>query len=111
MKRFLVNVLSAAFVAALALGSVSAQTPAKPTPPPAPETKPGAKPTASTLVDINSATAAQLMQLEGVTSDFAADIIKNRPYKAKTELKSKKILTAAVYNKIASKIVAKAIKK
>jgi DNA uptake protein ComE-like DNA-binding protein len=111
MKRLTLHTLSAALVAALTLGTVFAQTTTTPPAKPAPAAKPTAKPAASTLVDINSASATQLMQLDGVTADLAADIVKGRPYKAKGDLKTKKILTAAIYNKIAAKIVAKAIKK
>ena len=68
-------------------------------------TKP-AKP-AAVLLDINTATKEQLSALPGIGDAYAAKIIAGRPYKSKSELKSKKIVPAATYDKIAAKIVAK----
>jgi DNA uptake protein ComE-like DNA-binding protein len=113
MNRLIARTLGTVLIAAFAMGPLAAQTPTKTTLPPAPTTKTTATPKAAAapLLDINTATKDELMALSGITDKLADSIIKGRPYKAKTELKSKKILTTALYNKIVAKIIAKAIKK
>ena len=59
------------------------------------------------LVDINSATEAQLSTLPGIAKARSEAIIKGRPYKGKDELVTKKILPENVYKGIKDKIIAK----
>ncbi len=65
-----------------------------------------AKP-ASTLLDINTASLAQLDALKGIGEKRAADIVKGRPYKGKDELVQKKIIPQGVYEGIKDQIIAK----
>ncbi len=76
--------------------------PAKVAAAPAPAQKAAAK-----ILDINSATKAELMALPGIGDKISDKIIAGRPFKAKNELVSKKILTEAVYDKIKDGIIAK----
>jgi len=62
---------------------------------------------AGTLVDINTATPAELEALPGIGKTYGEKIVKNRPYRMKNELVDKHILPATVYAKIKSKIIAK----
>jgi competence protein ComEA len=59
------------------------------------------------LVDVNTATAAQLKALPGVTDSDSTKIIQSRPYSDKSQLLSKKVISEATYDKIKDHIVAR----
>ncbi|GAB1344973.1 ComEA family DNA-binding protein [Gemmatimonas sp.] len=62
---------------------------------------------AAPLVDINRATVAELEAIPGIGKAYAAKIIAGRPYGTKAGLVQKNILSAALYDKIRDRIIAK----
>ena len=69
--------------------------------------KPPAMAPAAGLIDINTASQAQLEPLKGIGPARAEAIIKGRPYKGKDELVQKKIVPQNVYDDIKEQIIAK----
>jgi DNA uptake protein ComE-like DNA-binding protein len=58
------------------------------------------------LLDINTATAAQLQALPGMGDEYVRRIIAGRPYTAKNQLTTRGILPQSAYEKIKLQIIA-----
>jgi competence protein ComEA len=61
----------------------------------------------STLIDINTATPAQLQSLPGMGPAYVHRVIAGRPYTAKNQLATRGVLPQSEYGRIAPYIVAK----
>ena len=98
------------FIAAPAMAQTPQTAPAAKSAPaaaPAAKMAPPAATKADPLVDINSATKAELDALPQIGSARADAIIKGRPYRSKNELIDKKIIPQNAYDAIKDKIIAK----
>lgn len=57
-------------------------------------------------VDINHVTVRELLKVPGMTSTWAARIVRFRPYHAKSDLLNRGIVSAAVYDRIKDYVIA-----
>jgi len=72
------------------------------------DTKAGVK---AKIVDINTAAEAELKAIPGIGDAYATKIIAGRPYANKTQLKSRKIIPAVLYEQVKDQLIAKQPKK
>jgi competence protein ComEA len=87
-------------------GAMAPATPAAPKVPDSMSHSTAAVPKAG-LVDINTATAAELKGLPGVSDADSAKIIQGRPYADKNQLVSRHVVSEATYDKIKDQVVAR----
>ncbi len=59
------------------------------------------------LVDLNSASKTQLIELPGIGEAYAQKIIDGRPYRQKSDLVRRNIISEKTYEQIADKVIAR----
>jgi competence protein ComEA len=64
------------------------------------------KATAGKLLDLNSASKADLEALPGIGEKYAQKIIDGRPYQRKDQLVTKKVIPQATYDKVKDQLIA-----
>ena len=105
-RSLLMLMMAVTLMAAPPAKTAPGKTPAKTAAPPA-DKAPAAAKTDAQLIDINTASEAELKSIPGIGDAYASKIIAGRPYRAKNVLDQKKIIPHATYEKIKDMIIAK----
>ncbi|MGQ3354085.1 MAG: ComEA family DNA-binding protein [Phreatobacter sp.] len=106
MLKTLMLAASLALAGTAAMAQTATQPATRPTAP-ATTPAPAATTPAAALIDINSATEAELRVLPGIGEARARAIIAGRPYRGKDELVRKNIVPQGVYDGIQARIIAR----
>ena len=108
MKKICLSVFGLILTASISFAADMKPVPAKPSTP-AMEKKAVTAPAAAKMemIDINSATEAELKAIPGIGDEYSKKIIAGRPFSNKSQLLSKKIIPKPVYDKIKDMIIAK----
>ncbi len=107
MKRTLVPLAALALGALLVSPALAGSQAAAPATHPKSQAATHAAVPAAELLDLNTATEAQLVALPGVGQAYARKIVAGRPYKSKDELVHRKIVPESVYREFSARVVAK----
>lgn len=111
MKRIFTLVFALSLAASISFAAEKKAAPALPAVPATPAVDKKAVPAPAAapmeLVDINSATEAELKAIPGIGDAYANKIIAGRPFANKSQLLSKKIIPKPVYDKVKDKVIAK----
>src|SRR5215468_1200778 len=110
-RTSLVLVLSVVFALAVTTAGFAQKKAAKAAPKVEGRAAPAASAENDNALDLNSAPLEKLMTLNGVDLMVARKIVAARPYKNKTELVSKKVMTQEDLNKISRGVTVKAADK
>ena len=111
MKKICLSVFALMLTASISFAADMKTVPATPSVPAMDKkavTAPAAK---MEMIDINSATEAELKAIPGIGDEYSKKIIAGRPFSNKSQLLSKKIIPKPVYDKIKDMIIAKQAKK
>ena len=103
-------VTAAAYAQTGTTSSTSSTTPSTPAATSTSKHTMHARTAAMPKTDINSAAKEDLMKLPGIEDAKAEKIIAARPFKMKSQLVSKGIVTKAEYSKLAAHVIAKSEK-
>jgi competence protein ComEA len=110
LLRIIAVVVSFSLISSIGFASEK-KAPTKPAPPAVEKQSDKKADTKKELLDINTATKAELDALPGIGAAYSQKIIDGRPYARKDQLKSRKIIPGATYENIKDSIIAKQPKK